>query len=146
MKKSFFITILLIGTFFFLIPEALAVEAFEPCQEEDVLKVLRVVGYIIYVAKIVIPLLLIVMGSIDFGKAVIASDDKAMKDAGGTLLRRFIAAVIIFLLPTILNLLLGLVDNIESFDPDGNFANCTECIFDPNGANSCKPDSGSGRN
>ena len=95
------------------------------------LKVLRVVGYIIYVAKIVIPLLLIVMGSIDFGKAVIASDDKAMKDAGGTLLRRFIAAVIIFLLPTILNLLLGLVDNIESFDPDGNFANCTNVYLIP---------------
>ena len=34
----------------------------------------------------------------------------------------------------------------EMIDPDGNFANCTECIFDPNGANSCKPDSGSGRN
>ncbi len=146
MKKTLFMVLLLVGAFFLLTPEVLAVEAFAPCQEESVLKVLRVVGYVIYVAKIVIPLLLIIMGSIDFAKAVISSDDKAMKDAGSTLLRRFIAAVIIFLLPTILNLLLGLVDNIESFDPKGNFNNCTECIFNPTNDASCRPNSGSGRN
>ncbi len=144
MKKSFFITILLLGTFFMLMPSALAVEAFDPCQEENVLKVLRVVGYILYVAKILIPLILIVMGSIDFAKAVISSDDKALKEAAGTLVRRFIAAVIIFLLPTILNMLLDLIDNIADIQED--YGNCTECIFNPNDDNSCKPDAGAGRN
>ncbi len=145
MKKSFLMLLFVIGTFFLVMPNVLAVEAFAPCQDSNVLKVLKVIGYIIYIAKIVIPLLLIILGSIDFGKAVLSSDDKAMKDAGGTLLRRFIAAVIIFLLPTILNLLLGLVDNIESFDSDGNFKNCTNCIFNPTDDSSCRGTQGVGR-
>ncbi|HIU11419.1 MAG TPA: hypothetical protein IAB65_01830 [Candidatus Onthocola stercorigallinarum] len=144
MKKSFLMLLLVIGTFVIFTPSALAAEAWDVCERSEVLTVLRVVGYIIYVAKIVIPLLLIIFGSIDFAKAIIANDEKAIKTAGGALVRRFIAAVVVFLIPTILNLLLGLVDNIESIK--GTFSDCTNCIFNPMDDSACRGTQGGGRN
>ncbi len=149
MKKRWYILIVFLALFSFM-PNALAsvndnlliaaneIKEFSFCEREEILKVLRVLGYVIYVAKLVIPLLLIIFGSIDFGKAVLSSDDKAIKEAGGTLVRRFIAAVIVFLLPTILNLLLDLVYNYESFKENESFKKCTECIFNPDDPTACK--------
>lgn len=149
MKKKYIFIIVILALFCF-IPNALAsvndnllvaaneIQEFKFCERSEVLKVMRVLGYVIYVAKIVVPLLLIIFGSLDFGKAVISSDDRAIKEAGGTLVRRFIAAIIVFLLPTILNLLLDLVYDIESVKENPDFKKCTECIFNPNDAASCK--------
>ena len=59
-------------------------------------------GWVVFILKIVIPLILIVLGMIDLGKAVVESDDKAINTAVNTLLHRFIAAVIVFFIPTII--------------------------------------------
>lgn len=45
---------------------------------------------------VVTPILIIVMGSIDFAKAVIAQDDAAMKKAFPAFLKRIIAGVVVF--------------------------------------------------
>lgn len=56
-----------------------------------------------------IPVLLIVMGSIDLGKAVLSSDDKEIKAATSKLVKRAIAAVAVFFIPFIVNLLIRMV-------------------------------------
>jgi fumarate reductase subunit D len=66
------------------------------------------VGTIVKIFKIVIPILLIIFGSIDLGKAVVASDDKAIKSAATTLGKRAIAAVVIFFIPTIVGAIFNL--------------------------------------
>lgn len=60
------------------------------------------------IIQIGIPILLIVMGSIDLGKAVMSSDDKEIKGATGKLIKRAIAAVAVFFVTTIVSLLMGL--------------------------------------
>lgn len=70
-----------------------------------------------------IPILLIIMGSIDLGKAVLASDDKEIKGATGKLVKRAIAAVAVFFVPMIVNLLIGMVADANSDDSD-SFADC----------------------
>lgn len=60
------------------------------------------------IIQIGIPILLIVMGSIDLGKAVMSSDDKEIKGATGKLIKRAIAAVAVFFVATIVSLLMGL--------------------------------------
>lgn len=69
-----------------------------------------------------VPILLIIMGSIDLGKAVMASDDKEIKGATSKLIKRAIAAVAIFFIPLIVNLLIGMVGT--SGANEGGFANC----------------------
>lgn len=60
------------------------------------------------IIQIGIPILLIVMGSIDLGKAVMSSDDKEIKGATGKLIKRAIAAVAVFFVVTVVSLLMGM--------------------------------------
>ena len=48
------------------------------------------------IIQIGIPIILVVMGSIDLGKAVLSSDDKEIKAATGRLIKRVIAAIAVF--------------------------------------------------
>ena len=73
-------------------------EVYNALQEKGYNPINQIVGYILYIAKILVPLILIILGTIDFAKATISSDDKAPKDALAALVRRIIIAVIIFLI------------------------------------------------
>lgn len=92
----------------------------------------RTVGYFLLVFKIVIPIILIVLGMVDLGKAVISSDDKAVSKAAKSLLMRIIAAVCIFFIPTIVSFVIRLVDT----SIDSKYDICASCISSP-GGNEC---------
>ncbi len=93
------------------------------------------IGWVIFILKIVIPLLLIVFGMLDLGKAVIASDEKAINKAVNTLLHRFIAAVVVFFVPTIV---IGLFNLLMNFDIKSRYTNCVSCVLNVSDTNSCK--------
>lgn len=67
-----------------------------------------------------IPIVLILMGTIDLGKAVMASDDKEIKAAQGRLIKRVIYAVVIFFMVTIVSLVMDLIGKADSSDVEGN--------------------------
>ena len=60
------------------------------------------------IIQIGIPIILILMGTIDLGKAVMSSDDKEIKGATSKLIKRAIAAVAVFFVVTIVSLLMGI--------------------------------------
>lgn len=91
--------------------------------------VFTTLGWVFFVVKIVIPILLIVFGSIDLGKAVISSKDDEIKKSVKTLVVRTIAGIIIFFVPTILGLFVKLIDNSDVYN--GTFWDCTKCMLDP---------------
>ena len=64
---------------------------------------------ILPILQVIIPIALILMGTIDLGKAVIASDEKEIKEAQGRLIKRFIYAAIVFLMVTLVTLLMNVV-------------------------------------
>lgn len=68
---------------------------------------------IIYIG---IPIIIILMGSIDLGKAVLASDDKEIKAATGRLVKRIIYGAVIFLLVLIVNIVMNLVATAGNSD------------------------------
>lgn len=59
------------------------------------------------VIQIGIPIILIIMGSIDLGKAVLSSDDKEIKASTSRLIKRVIAAVAVFFVVTIVRLVMN---------------------------------------
>lgn len=59
--------------------------------------------------QLIIPIALILFGTIDLGKAVIASDDKEIKAAQSALIKRFIYAAVVFLIVTLVSLLMSIV-------------------------------------
>jgi hypothetical protein len=92
----------------------------------------QVVGYILLVFKIVIPIILIIFGMLDLGKAVIASKDDEIKKAMKSLAMRAIAAVVIFFIPTIVGLVMGLVSNFSSSGAESDYNVCRSCLTAPN--------------
>ena len=76
---------------------------------EDLVPIFKFIKNGVYpIIQIGIPILLIIMGSIDLGKAVLSSDDKEIKGATGKLIKRAIAAVAVFFIATIVSLLMGM--------------------------------------
>ena len=74
------------------------------------LQLVRVVRKGIFpLVQIVIPIGLIIYGTIDLGKAVIASDEKEVKAAQSRLIKRFIYAALIFFVTTLVSALMGIV-------------------------------------
>ena len=97
------------------------------CRET--INIWRTVGYFLLIFKIVIPLILIILGMVDLGKAVISSDDKAISKAAKSLLMRIIAAICIFFIPTIVSFVINLVDGTLG----ANYEICANCISNPGG-------------
>ena len=91
----------------------------------------QILGYVVNIIKIVIPLILIVLGMIDLGKAVISSDDKAINKAVTSLIKRFIAAVIMFFIPTIVSALFNALSVGDLTSDDAN--KCVQCVTDATG-------------
>jgi len=62
----------------------------------------------LFYIKIAAPILVLILSTIDFVKAVIINDDDTMKKAQKKLIIRLIVAILLFLVPTILELLLDI--------------------------------------
>ena len=82
------------------------------------------------VLQIGIPIILIVLGTLDLGKAVISSDDKAVKEAQSKLIKRCIYAILVFFIVTLINLLFTMVGNIVGDSAPGleSWSNCWNSI------------------
>ncbi len=96
--------------------------------------VVRLLKTVLSIIQWGVPILLILMGSIDLGKAVLASDDKEIKGATSKLIKRAIAALAVFFVPMIVNLLIGMVADADTDgtagteDVETNFAACWDRI------------------
>lgn len=77
------------------------------------LDVVVIIRKVIDLIKILIPIALILFGLLDLGKAVIAGKEDEMKKAQGTLIKRVIYAVAVFLVVTIVTFATGLVGSSD---------------------------------
>lgn len=73
--------------------------------------VVSVVKFILKIIQWVVPIILIVLGTIDLVKAVVAGKDDDIKKHQQTLIKRIIAAVIVFLIPMLVSILMGWIGN-----------------------------------
>lgn len=89
------------------------------CQELG--PVISILKAVVKLFQFGIPILLIIFGMIDLGKAVIASKEDEMKKAQGTLIKRAIYAVAVFLVVTIVSLVMGMVGAEEWKTCWGNY-------------------------
>jgi hypothetical protein len=76
----------------------------------------NIVSDLFNIIMIIGPILALVLGGLDFAKATLASDESALKKAGTKFGKRIIAAILLFLLPLIINLILGITFNAGVFE------------------------------
>lgn len=89
-------------------------EAAQFCSETS--NIWRLIGIIINISKIVIPIIIIILATLDLGKAVMAGDDKEIKEAQKMLIKRIIYGVVIFFVTTLVQAVFNLVGGNESND------------------------------
>lgn len=83
------------------------------CSDYGLAMFLHIFKTVMNVIQIIVPIILIVMCTIDFAKFVISPDDNNKAKSKG-LLNKFLAVIIIFLMPVIVNVVLGTF--LDSFE------------------------------
>ena len=91
----------------------------------------QIIGWVLWVFKIAIPIIIIVFGMIDLGKAVVASKDDEIKKSVKSLVMRAIAGIVIFFIPTLVGAIFSLVGEFGSDEYQAEYAICKECITHP---------------
>ena len=91
-------------------------------------KLVYVVHLIILLLQFGVPVLLIIFGMLDLGKAVIASKEDELKKGQNMFIKRLIAAVIVFFVVAVVRLVVGL-----AADNSGDVIDCIDAIVNYNG-------------
>ena len=86
--------------------------------------VLRIVGIVVWGIKVGVPIILIVVGMIDLARAVTEKSDDKIKEAQNKLIKRAIAAVLVFLVVSFVGILMELIGASD-------YQDCMKCINKP---------------
>jgi hypothetical protein len=90
------------------------------CTDPDGLgKIIAFLKTVLYLIQRAIPIILIFYGSLDLGKAVMAGKEDEIQKAQQLLLKRVIAAVLVFFITAIVTFAMGLVG-----DEGSHWRNC----------------------
>ncbi len=80
------------------------------CGEGSTLvNVIAIVRLVMNIICIAVPIIMILMGTIDLFKAVTAGKDEDIKNKQKALITRIIAGVLVFLVPTIVSVIMNLI-------------------------------------
>ncbi len=96
------------------------------CDYGGVRKALKILGIILTLVKVAVPILLVITGMGTFVKAITTGKDDDLKGAGVILVRKMIAGLVVFMLPTLLDYVF---DSLVGYS-DSGFTQCTNCILD----------------
>ncbi len=92
-----------------------------PCGSIEVPgKIAYIVSMIIKLIQFGVPLLLIIFGMLDLGKAVIASKEDEIKKGQQMFIKRLIAAVIVFFVVAVVELVVTLASGDEMKEANGD--------------------------
>ena len=103
------------------------------CNNEYLQPFINIVSTIVNLIKIGVPIILIVLGMIDMGKAVASQKEDEIKKGQKTLISRVIAAAIVFFVVAIVQLMLSIVSGATN---DTNIWTCV-CQLIGNDATKC---------
>lgn len=99
------------------------------------IQVPSLISFFVNLLKIATPIILIFMGIITLVKAIAASKEDEIKKAQGSLVKKLIAAAMVFFVITIVQFVISLVADAEYASDNGltekeNLSACLECFLD----------------
>lgn len=86
----------------------------------------KLTSYFILLLKTATPIILIIMGMVQIIKAIANSNEDEMKKAKGSLIKKLIAAVLVFFSISIVQFV---VDQVVDDDESGSVASCMNCFI-----------------
>ena len=114
------------------------------CHEQEIVTVVKILGIVLVIAKLFVPIVIIVMGIMDFYKVVISGDEAQMPKSAKSLGLRIVIGLFIFMAPTLINAVLkGLYTNDKITE---NANACQNCLLNPFGSGNCSTTAGDSGN
>lgn len=108
----------------------------KPCEENDIKRVLQIFGYILLIAKIAVPLLIIGFGTFDLFKSVVDKDEKSLGKQVKQLGIRVLAGFIVFFIPNIIYAVFSLSDKLDIIETN-DYKACANCLLSPTDSSKC---------
>lgn len=93
----------------------------DACTNPEILRVISFFLTIIDIIKIILPIVLIIFGIIDFSKAVIINDEKIQKKTINLFIKRLVYAIIIFAVPWIVEVAMEALGDLTA---EVNYIDC----------------------
>ena len=106
----------------------------KPCTDTNILQVLHFIGFLLFLAKILIPLLIIGFATFDLFKAVTDKDDQSLKKQTRIVLTRILSGLIVFFLPSIVYALFGISTQFSTYR-ESKYQTCVDCLLKPTSGN-----------
>jgi len=123
MMRKLMVLSLLVGSFILIIEPVFAASCNGILTADAADFIGEIVGWI----RIIVPALLLLLGCIDFGSAVISEDKDSLKKAGAKFTKRCICAVAVFFVPLVVKVLID-ITGIE-----GTLVDDPMCIVEESG-------------
>lgn len=95
------------------------------CQNPDILRIILLLKKILNIVTIILPIALIIFLIIDLTKMIISGDNKQQGKTLKTIINRVIFAILIFFVPTIVNVTMTLISN-AGINAGENYKTCFE--------------------
>lgn len=135
MKKKIFIGVLLFLMLFTVVSPAMAAPI-SACSQvmpnADIdMKIPNTISLIIKIIRVAAPVLLVIFGSIDLMKGIIAQKEDEIKKGQQIFIKRLIAGALVFFVFVIVQFLISLVA-----DDKGSIMDCANCFI--NGGDDCQ--------
>lgn len=127
LKRVSYCLLFIVGMFLLVSPAFASMEACNTLGDGMDIdpKLGSAVHLIILVIQIVVPVLIVVFGSIDFLKAVIAQKEDEIKKGQQTFIKRLIAGVIVFFVVVIVRLIVS----FAAGEDKTTILNCADCFL-----------------
>ncbi len=92
----------------------------------------KLLGIILYIIKIITPILIIALGIKDVALVTLKGDAESTRISMQSLFRRLIAGLIVFITPTVLLSVFNMFINMD-YENNYDYGACTSCLFSPTG-------------
>ena len=138
-KKIFVFSLFIFSFFMFCLmnvnaapstTEAVEYVAENPCDENSIKTVMRLFGYVLLIARVAVPLIIIGLGTFDLAKSVIDKDEKSLTKQIKQLGIRILAGLIVFFVPNIVAVVFSMSDKLNIIET-GQYKTCADCLLKP---------------
>lgn len=109
-----------------------ALDANSICNNEYLIPFINIISTVVNLIKIVVPIILIILGMLDMGKAVASQKEENIKKGQKILLSRCITAAIVFFIVAIVQLLMGIISKTT-----GENSQIIDCVCKFIGSKDC---------
>lgn len=98
------------------------------CSEKEVVQAIHTVGYLLFIAKMIVPFIIIIFGIIDLTKGIL-DPDKIVKTSVKSLCYRLAIGLLVFFAPTLIDVVLDMAQDISVISQDSE--PCRKALLDP---------------